>query len=378
MKPVKVLIIDDNADLRETLNAELVEEGEWEVEGQGFEDLGETLGRFRPDMVVLDILDGPVENGQDTGNTSFDQIRKTWFCPVVVYSAFPEKQNFSHPLVKTVTKGANTESEVRNFLTSFISEAKMIRGVHQDFDGRIREALRDSVQVLREQIGAPEDGLCEGILPRAVRRLVAARVDAGSSGEGKLRAWERFVVPPLGNHLLTADLLSSTSADEALEEENFRLVLTPSCDLVPRSNGSCNAKHILVACCEKIGKLGNIELPSGRCLSSGMKNALRPILTEGMTGHLLPIPGFRGRVPLMVANLRRLELLEHDQVQLEPSNDQESLDGRFRRVVSTDSPFREMVVWAYLRVTGRPGLPEIDVEGWLEDISHHLERRPQR
>ena len=82
----------------------------------------------------------------------------------------------------------------------------------------------------------------------------------------------------------------------------------------------------------------------------------------------------------MVANLKRLELLEWEQIRLggdENDEDQPARDGRFKRVASTDSPFREMVVWAYLRVAGRPGLPDIDVEAWLDMLSDHLAARNQ-
>lgn len=69
----------------------------------------------------------------------------------------------------------------------------------------------------------------------------------------------------------------------------------------------------------------------------------------------------------MAANLKRLELLDWEDVRLAEG------DGRaaamFKRVASTDSPFRELVVWAYLRVTGRPGAPAFDVDGWLDDLS---------
>ena len=116
-------------------------------------------------------------------------------------------------------------------LKEFAPLALMIRSVHEDFDGRIREALRDSVRTLRSQIGVGGNGLVNSILRRAVRRLVAAQVDAGASANGKLEPWERFVIPPLGEHLLTADVLRKVNA-EWRAEDAFRLVLTPSCDLV--------------------------------------------------------------------------------------------------------------------------------------------------
>ena len=80
--------------------------------------------------------------------------------------------------------------------------------------------------------------------------------------------------------------------------------------------------------------------------------------------NYLPIPKFERHVPLMAADLKSLELLEWNQVRLEPDDGNAATEGVvYERVAFTDSPFREMVIWAYLRVTGRPGLPEIDVDG---------------
>ena len=109
--------------------------------------------------------------------------------------------------MKTIEKGADSESEVLESLRGFIAAATTIRSVHSDFDTRIREALFDSMYALQTQVSESNGSSDDSVLQRAVRRLVAARVDMGCSQEGELFSWERYIVPPLGNHLLTADLL---------------------------------------------------------------------------------------------------------------------------------------------------------------------------
>ena len=368
---LKVHIVDDDVGVRETLTGALEENDHWSVTDGGFDGLTESLNNLRPDLVVLDLVE---EGGSTNGNLSFEEIRSTWFCPVVVYSAFPDEQLFDHPLVRTVKKGADSESEVQERLKEFVPQARMIRCVHKDFDSRIREALRDSVSSLSNQVESPGFGEDTG-LPRAVRRLVSARVDAGESGNEGLLAWERFIVPPLGPHLLTADLLREKGADVA-DASAFRLVLTPSCDLVDGQAGA--VEEVLVSCCEPLRRLGKVELAAGSKLSKGQRDRLKPFLTEGLAGSFLPIPAYRGHVPLMVANLKRLELVCRDDVSLfADSGGVEEPERKFFRVASTDSPFREMVVWAYLRVTGRPGLPSTDVDAWLDNISGYLAELPK-
>ena len=365
---MRVLIVDDDAAVRQSLRATINEAaGDWEVRDQGFESVPETLASFRPDAVVLDLVEGDVTEPAE-GNRLFELIRSQWFCPVVVYSGFQAQQHFEHPLVTTIVKGANADEEVVHRLEQFAPLTRVIRDVHREFDERIREALRDSVPLLREQIGTTADGQDGVVLPRAVRRLVAARMDAEASGGGELKAWERFVVPALGRHLLSADLLRR-SGSAWTNAEAFRVVLTPSCDLFPHGGNEPRAERILVARCEPITRLGNVDVTAGAPLSNSQRNRLKSILTDGIADGLLPIPRFAGHVPSMAANLKRLDLVEWNDVGLETADGHVGRnDARFVRAASTDSPFRELVVWAYLRVTGRPGAPAFDVDAWLDDI----------
>ena len=367
---MKVLIIDDDERVRRTLRATIEERDGWEVEDQGFQNLHRALMRFRPDAIVLDLVEGDVtENENIAGNDSFGEIRRNWFCPVVVYSEHQGREDFEHDFVEIISKGRNSDIAVVQSLQSFTAVAQVIGDVHRDFDKRIREALHDSVPRLRAQIGPAADEPADTVLPRAVRRLVAARMDADASGGGELKAWERFVIPALGGHLLSADLLRREDADWICPDA-FRLVLTPSCDLVRHGGKDPKAAQVLVAHCEPITKLGNVKVNAGAELSRDTRKKLKPLLTEGVVNGLLPIPRFVGHVPSMAANLKRLELVEWDEIRLETGGDHAAADGPvFVRAASTDSPFRELVVWAYLRVTGRPGAPAFDVEGWLDDIS---------
>ena len=104
---MKILIIDDDEAVRRSLRATIEEVDTWEVRDQGFADLHESLENFRPDAVVLDLVEGDVTEEPAAGNRSFEQIRNRWFCPVVVYSGFGHQRHFEHSLVATVSKGGD-------------------------------------------------------------------------------------------------------------------------------------------------------------------------------------------------------------------------------------------------------------------------------
>ncbi|MCY3932082.1 MAG: hypothetical protein OXH70_10200 [Acidobacteria bacterium] len=376
---MKVLVIDDDPDVKETLQDTLKEAGGWTVLGRGFTDAEDALRSWRPDLVVLDLVEDSVVDAPDSGNAAFERIWEIWFCPVVVYSAFPDQQDFNHPLVAQVEKGRGSEERVRAHLEGFELQAKMIATVHDEFDKRIREALRDSIPLLSEQFTAA--GPEAGTLARSVRRLVAARVDEGALGEGPLHAWERFVVPPLGDHLLTADLLKLTRT-ESSDAASFRLVLTPSCDLVAHGGAEPRATRVLVARCESLreldifssGAASNQSTNQSRVPTERQKRKLRTFLNDGAVDRHVFIPALQGRSPAMVANLKRLELLCWNQiVQSGCVAIEETGCPQYERVASTDSPFREMVTWFYLQVAGRPGLPPFDARASLNEIVDSLQ-----
>ena len=191
MTPMKVLIIDDVPSLRQSLRDTLEEEAGWEVEDHGFDGLGDTLLRFRPDMLILDLVEDQGVDGQATGNTSFEEIRETWFCPVVVYSAFIERQDFHHPLVVSVTKGQDTELEVRDHLKDFISAAKMIRSVHRDFDARVREGTT--------RFSARTASAGKHDRRRSRRRGAPPRRAQGGRRRGRTRGWREKRSSSRGN-----------------------------------------------------------------------------------------------------------------------------------------------------------------------------------
>ena len=63
----------------------------------------------------------------------------------------------------------------------------------------------------------------------------------------------------------------------------------------------------------------------------------------------------------MTAELKRLELIELSKIG-------ENEESEYHRVISVDSPFREMIIWGYTQGAGRPGLPERDFKSWAKEI----------
>ena len=83
-------------------------------------------------------------------------------------------------------------------------------------------------------------------------------------------------------------------------------------------------------------------------------------LSQGHSNGIMPLPTLKKIIPLMAADLRDLQLVPVDVIGIPESPGAVE----YVRVTSLDSPFREMVSWAYLQIVGRPGLPNRNFREW--------------
>ena len=200
-------------------------------------------------------------------------------------------------------------------------------------------------------------------IKRSGRRRIAALMDELSLDGTTLASWEQYLFPPVCDSPQLGDILRKV--DGANDDPvSFRVVLTPSCDLVSSGSRDPKVSNVLVAkCCSM-----NDGLDRTSRKNMGIKkleDQLPRILTQGYFESVIPFPSLKNRIPTMAADLRDLELI--------PINDISVSNGPFRRVASVDSPFRELIAWAYMQIAGRPGLPDRDSASWTKEIIATLE-----
>ena len=83
------------------------------------------------------------------------------------------------------------------------------------------------------------------------------------------------------------------------------------------------------------------------------------VLTQGYFETIIPFPCLKGKIPTMAANLRDLEFIPIQHI---------GSSKKFLRIASVDSPFRELIAWAYLQTACRPGLPDRNFDSWRDEI----------
>ena len=382
---LKLLFIeDDKSSIEPVLN--LIEREREDVchEVSKFEDANDKVASLRPDIVILDLLDSGAspDEQEPKGLETHDFIWDQHFCPIVIYSARPEiyydgykchpfVKSIQHPFVKSIQKGSGSPQKVLDAICELRPHVAALKEAESDIRYSFSCAMRDVAPYAFESFSDSDERM--ETIKRSGRRRLAASMDELSLSPDKttLASWEQYLYPPVCKNIQLGDIL--IRADETDENGEpvpalFRVVLTPSCDLVASGNREPKVSSVLVAkCCSMEGGLDSIGLKG-----IGIRKLKEHgILTRGYSEAVIPFPRLKGRIPTMAANLRDLELI--------PINDiSDSDDGRFRRVASVDSPFRELIAWAYMQIAGRPGLPDRDFESWANEIITTLESERER
>ena len=310
---------------------------------------------FQPDIVVLDLLeDGGTGDPLPEGNKALDFVWNSRFCPIVVYSAHLDRLTpgvwSDHPFVKLVQKGSGSERQVEEALKLFDPHITALHEAEYFVRGIFANTMRDVAPYAFVEI-TEEDKRKDAILRSGRRRLAAFMDDAGTT---KLASWEVYICPPVSANVKLGDVLrmKNGSADDATA---FRVILTPSCDMVPGRNA--RIEGVLVArCCKNDTGLQTLGIAGAKA-----EKITTYLLTTGYRDGILPLPALKGRIPSMMADLKKIELLPLADIGDELKN--------YVRIASIDSPFRELIAWAYSNTACRPGLPDRDFDTWAAEIA---------
>lgn len=359
----RVLIVEDNADMAASLTDVLRRElGEIDViVVNRFAEAPGKIAAETPDVVVLDIFDDQIEeHPEDAVKPAWRVIWNEHFCPVVFHTAHevPEYQNLKHPFTRYEIKGSGSQGRVASHIKDFTPEIDGLRAVRNELARSAHETLVH-VSPLVWQSGKSNAERTDTLL-RAVRRRMAATLDHPPAPLNKIHAWEQYICPPIGDSLLTGDILLAISGKEH-EPTSYRLVLSPSCDLaIGRPN---TLKQVLVADCVPVSEF----VEKTRISPQKLTEKLPAELNKDQVAGVMVLPEFSSVLPLMAANLKKLSLLPYADIAARKGETKP-----FTRIASLDSPFRERLAWAYLQVAGRPGVPDVDVQAVAVAIEHAM------
>ena len=363
---MKILIIEDDKKVVATIRKILKKEkSTWILEEVSFDDAKEKLVSFRPDVVILDIFDGEIDEKNVAGDKLYSFVWDEHFCPIVVFSAGLDEisiGDIQHPFQQFVVKSNKGYDQLVDTLQKFQIHIESINDTFIYIQNNLSGVLRDVAPHIFQEFVSDADR--RDAIVRASRRRLAALMDESPNGDSSLASWEQYICPPITENCLLGDVIMKASGSSS-EPSDFRIILSPSCDLVKRPEPKI--KEILVAkCCSIVDGLGKAS-KKGMKKSRKSENTIQDILRQGYINSVIPLPKLSGKIPNMFADMKDLELVPWENV-----GDKKESQKEYYRVASVDSPFREMISQVYQLVSTRPGLPERDFESWAKELSDDL------
>ena len=353
-----VFIEDETVSVGPILSLIDQEEPGTETHALDFDEAEDGLRTLRPDIVVLDLWEGDASENNNRGSEHLDFIWKQQFCPVIIHSANPDiPSEQRNAFVREVTKGQHSPERVLEAIRELGPHVQALKEAEEDIRDSFSIAMRDVAPSTFDIF--EDDDQRRDAIRRAGRRRLAALMDEVSAEGETLASWEQYICPPVSKDILLGDVLRKSESD-LTDPASFRLVLTPSCDLDFSGGREAKVGDVLVAKCVPTSDAFDLTSLKGMTANRLKNRLIGAVLSRGYFESILPLPALQDRIPTMMASLRDLELI--------PLGDIGIRCKPFLRVASLDSPFREMVSWAYLQVSGRPGVPERDFESWRDEI----------
>jgi hypothetical protein len=365
---LKLLFIENEPDaVSPVLRLLKREKSDVQCDVASFPEAEKKIVSLRPDIVILDLLVGGVSPEPEAeGLKTRSYIWNQHFCPLVIYSARPEvhdEEYDPHPFVRSIQKGRGSPRKVVDAINDLRPQVEALTEAEEHVRHSFSCAMRDVAPYAFE---AFEDAAERTeTIKRSGRRRLAALMDGFLRGETKLASWEQYLCPPVSPDTELGDVLRARGGERD-NPSAFRIVLTPSCDLVASNGRVPKVNRVLTAtCCSMKGGL-DVTSMRGMGLAKLKDRLSGTVLTQGYFEAMIPFPCLKGRIPTMAADLRDLDFI--------PVGDIGVQDKPFLRIAAIDSPFRELIAWAYLHTACRPGLPDRDVDSWRDEIMKTLGR----
>ena len=381
------MVVDDELDVGETIAALL--ESYTPVSDarpittrfeKSFDNAVNLLANEIFDILVLDIRgeSGPTPTNE-AGIEVFTEIRRRRFIPIIFYTALPDvSADISNaPFVQTVSKiaeepFADLKKAVENVIYSGLPH--LLQSVSNHLDGLERAFMVDFVEHnWSSLVDRPED--MAYLLSRRLgvsfeEGAESLAQELGQAGESTpaevVHPTRYYVQPPHSNYRMGDIIAASVPTEEDVNDnegaderedagETLYVILTPSCDLVIRSD-KMKAEMVVLLECLPLESFE--EYQDWKRAPSDNVGRLRRLLTSrprGQEDRYFYLPAVWD-MPDVVADLQRVISIPGEEL------------GSYRKIASLDSPFAEALSYQFIRYMGRVGTPDLDIDSVMQRL----------
>jgi CTP synthase len=358
---MNILHIEDDKDYQKRVSESLVKVYKPFIKCCTFDDYAEYLSFFNIELIILDIRKGQLGD-EEPGYQIIDEIWKTAFCPIIIFSAIAEhiypnehSENYFNKKVKKGSGEIRRLIDTVNELSGYVERKKETSKL---LNFHISETYRESFPSILNNLNEPNAEETLDIFTRLIRRRVAAALDE-SIDFSPIKSWEMYLLPPINKQLLTADILFKNGEDKN-KAESYKVIISPSCDLQEdNAKKRKPLEKVLVVSCISINQYLSIKELSKDTPKEDFNGILQKILSNTNAERFIPLPGLKGFIPNMACDFKKLETIAYKNI---------GKDKEYLKIASIDSPFREAIIWAYMQINCRPGLPDRNFDLWSQQI----------
>lgn len=341
---MKVLFIEDQESDIQGIK-DYCEEKEYFYQHNNFETGISFIEEYDPDILILDLKNN-VSNDYD-GSEILDKAWEHHFRPTCVFSgqitdSTVELEKYHSPLVAFIDKG--DEKPVIEFIDKIEPYANCIRKVRIETNVAMRKSF-DFFDL------AMKDGIVD---PYIVSALCGNRMKAYFDNEMETKdfpIWSQYIYPTINECFSTGDIIAVKNASPTSAiQKRFFVILSQSCDI-----SHSKISNVLVAKCYDIKTFLRKRFIKDDEYEMRSRDEVKTILNTGFYNEFFPLPGIDSVIPDIAVNLKELKVVSLAQ-----------LKSDYKKITSLSSPYRERLIWAYMQTACRPGVPDLDVEGWCD------------
>jgi len=326
-----------------------------------FDDYHKYLGFYNNDLIILDIRKGQIGD-DEPGYSIIDEIWETSFCPIIVFSAianeiYPNEHSENY-FIKKVEKGSGDIKRLIDTVKELSSYVERKNETLKLLNFHIIETYKEAFPIILNNLNDSNIEEILDIFTRLMRRRIAAALDE-SIDSSPIKSWEIYLLPPINKQLLAADVLFKNGEDKN-KAESYKVVLSPSCDLQKdKIKEKKPLEKVLVVSCVNIELYLKTKGLSKETSNKRFFEYLPKYISNSNNERYLPLPGLRDLLPNMACDFKNLEMIAYDKI---------GEDKEYLKIASIDSPFREAIIWAYMQINCRPGLPDRNFDLWTQQI----------
>jgi len=337
-----------------------------------FEEGIASIMNYDFDLIILDLFKDKEIKDEEAGIKVLNKIRQTAFIPVIFYTGHAYKvTDLISEIVGVVSKGDGIDALIKEIERIITSKIALIKSqIYSHLKESLRKYFWETVDVEKRVFIPGKNDVSLGyLLLRRFANSLSKQNIKQLLGDSKIKTDKahpmEFYLYPLNPD----PRIDEYQAGEILQKDGVCFViLTPSCDLILRTNGNRKADMILLAVTSRFTELPdflkydelkrkeNKSEKENQQLSNSegkLKNWMANRGGEQDRYFFLPITPF---IENLVIDFQNKVMVNYEELTT------------FTRVAKLDDPYAQSMIASFIRYYNRIGFPDIDADYIIQNI----------